>query len=82
MRRDPRLWALNSLELHAMPNNPNAVELLISEREVAGLLGISRWTVKSWRRPGRLSPIPFVRIGRAIRYRLRDVATAVALRAR
>lgn len=65
-----------------MPNNPNAVELLISEREVAGLLGISRWTVKSWRRPGRLSPIPWVRVGRSVRYKLRDVAAAAVVRAR
>lgn len=62
-----------------MPSkNENAVEVLLSEREVSALLGVSRWTLWRWRRDG----MQCVRIGRSIRYRLRDVATAVAVRAR
>ncbi len=66
-----------------MPSkNDNAVEVLLSEREVSALLGVSRWTLWRWRRDGAVGQLPCIKIGRAIRYRLRDVATAVALRAR
>ncbi len=66
-----------------MPSkNDNAVEVLLSEREVGALLGVSRWTLWRWRREGAVGQLPCVRIGRSIKYRLRDVATAVALRAR
>jgi predicted DNA-binding transcriptional regulator AlpA len=43
---------------------------LLHERDVAGLLGISRGTVKHWRaRPDRYGPRPpYIKIGKIIRY--------------
>ena len=65
-----------------MANNNPQIEVLLNDREVAALLGVSRRTLRAWRTLGALSPIPWVRVGRSVRYKLRDVAAAVAVRAR
>lgn len=63
----------------AMAETPQtAVEVLLNDRQVAGLLGVSRRTLRSWRTLGAQSPIPFVKVGRAIRYRPSDVASLAA----
>ena len=65
-----------------MANNNPQIDVMLTDREVAVLLAVSRRTLRAWRSQGALSPIPFVRIGRSVRYRLRDVSAAVAVRAR
>jgi len=51
--------------------NPNAPELL-TPQEVAEFLGVGVGTLTVWRSTGRY-PLKFVRVGRRIRYRRRDV---------
>jgi predicted DNA-binding transcriptional regulator AlpA len=46
-------------------------DALLKEQEVADLLGLSVRTLQSWRI--RLAGPPFVQVGRAIRYRRRDL---------
>jgi excisionase family DNA binding protein len=43
----------------------------LTERQVAERLGVSRFTVRAWRRKG-LGP-RFMKMGRVVRYRLEDV---------
>ena len=54
---------------------------LLSTEEVAGFLGIAPHTLAVWRSDGRYE-LPFVKIGRAVRYRLEDVYTYLERRTR
>ncbi len=65
-----------------MPSKNESIEVLLSEREVSALLGVSRWTLWRWRREGAVGQLPCVKLGRSIRYRPADVAAAVAARVR
>ena len=49
-----------------------ADELLTTE-ELAERWKISVWTLIEWRRDRNSSKLPYVKIGRAVRYRLSDV---------
>jgi predicted DNA-binding transcriptional regulator AlpA len=49
-----------------------ADEPLISEKDAARLLGLSRRTLQDWRLCGTVN-LPVVRLGAAIRYRPRDI---------
>ena len=44
---------------------------LLREKEVAKMLGVAIATLQAWRRAGK--PPPFIRLGRAVRYRLSDL---------
>jgi predicted DNA-binding transcriptional regulator AlpA len=46
---------------------------LLTETETAKLLGIKATTLNAWR-ANRRYPLPWVRIGRCVRYRAEDVA--------
>ena len=46
---------------------------LLTPDDVAGLLDVSPQTLASWRTTGRYA-LPFVRIGRLVRYRRSDIA--------
>jgi predicted DNA-binding transcriptional regulator AlpA len=50
----------------------NANDRLIDEAEAAEILGIAKQTLSVWRCTGRYG-LPFVKIGRLVRYRLRDL---------
>lgn len=65
-----------------MSSENRGVEVLLSEREVGALLGVSRWTLWRWRRDGAVGQLPCIKIGRAVRYRPGDVAAALAARVR
>jgi len=52
---------------------------LLKKAEVAELLGIAPATLSTWRSRQRY-PLPYVRCGRAIRYRAQDVEKFVAER--
>lgn len=43
---------------------------VLSEKELAELLHISKWTVRSWRLKGGL---PFIQVGRRIFYQMESV---------
>jgi predicted DNA-binding transcriptional regulator AlpA len=55
-------------------------KLLLNEREVSDLFGISTRTLQNWRQTGG-GPI-FHRLGRSVRYRRADVEAFIALGAR
>ena len=44
---------------------------LLREREVSEMLGVAIATLHAWRRVGK--PPAFIRLGRAVRYRLSDL---------
>ena len=47
------------------------MEPLLREKEVSEMLGVAIPTLHAWRRLGK--PPPFIRLGRAVRYRLSDL---------
>ncbi len=52
------------------------VDRLLTETEASEIIGFSRNTLRAWRVSGRTSgmlPPPFVKCGRAVRYRLSDL---------
>jgi excisionase family DNA binding protein len=64
-----------------MPMRPSintTDDALLTEVEAADLLKLSTRTLQSWRI--KTEGPPFVRVGRAIRYRLRDVVTWIEAR--
>jgi predicted site-specific integrase-resolvase len=61
-----------------MPNVTAATATrLLSEQDTAEILGIRPQTLTNWRCTKRV-PLPFVRVGRCIRYRLQDVEDFLA----
>ncbi|MEW8119965.1 MAG: helix-turn-helix domain-containing protein [Candidatus Thiodiazotropha sp.] len=57
-------------------NNLKSVDRLLTESEVADIIGFSRNTLRAWRVTGRhhTSPPPrFVKCGRAVRYRYSEL---------
>jgi predicted site-specific integrase-resolvase len=55
------------------------VQKLLREREAAELLGVAPATLTSWR-CRQTYPLPFVRVGRCIRYREADLERFVESR--
>lgn len=49
-----------------------AVDYLLTTSEAARLLGLPPQTLVNWRCTGRY-PLPFIRVGRLIRYRVTDL---------
>lgn len=62
---------LPSVELRTV-----AVAALLTEDDVAALLGISAYTLKNDRSRGKII-IPYVKIGRLVRYRIEDVQSFI-----
>ena len=54
------------------------MQKLLTEAEVADLLGVKPATVESWRIRGIGPRLPWIKVGRAVRYRLADVERVVA----
>jgi len=52
---------------------------LITEQRAAEYLGVAPGTLRIWRCTGRVQ-LPFVRVGRSIRYRVEDVEQFVERR--
>lgn len=53
----------------ALPLNPIG---LLTPDQVAAALGLSHRTLAAWR-SSRRNPLPYVKVGRLVRYRLQDV---------
>lgn len=53
----------------ALPLNPTG---LLTPDQVAAALGLSHRTLAAWR-SSRRNPLPYVKVGRLVRYRLQDV---------
>ncbi|QEL14653.1 helix-turn-helix domain-containing protein [Limnoglobus roseus] len=60
----------------APPAKPIPEQHLLTEDEAANLLRVKPNTLATWRMSGRYN-LPFVRVGRAIRYRAADVTAWV-----
>ena len=58
-------------EINLIPTQAVGVDRLLTERQTAVALLVSVKTLQAWRVQGR--NIPFVRIGRRIAYRIRDI---------
>ena len=50
---------------------------LLSTEQAAKLLGIKPTTLENWRCTNRV-PIPYIRIGRTVRYQLSDIESLIA----
>ncbi len=50
---------------------------LMKPSEVSGLLNVQESTLEAWRCRGGGPPLPFVKLGRAVRYRESDVAKLI-----
>lgn len=46
---------------------------LLNESEVAELLGVRTATLQAWRTDARRQPLPYVKLGRLVRYAREDV---------
>ncbi|MBU2766150.1 helix-turn-helix domain-containing protein [Acidithiobacillus ferrivorans] len=58
---------------------PEAIPIQIDEKKTAEVLGVKVSTLTNWRSTGRYS-LPFIRVGRLIRYRVADLAAWIAKR--
>lgn len=54
------------------------MQKLLTTAEVADLLGVKPDTIESWRVRGTGPSLPWVKVGRAVRYRPTDVERVVA----
>lgn len=52
------------------------MEKLLSSKETARILGLSSRTLDVWRCNGKIH-IPFVKIGRSVKYRLSDIESYI-----
>ena len=59
------------LDLESLPASS-----FINEREVAAILGIQYKTLTTWRHT-RAVDIPYLKVGRAVRYQVSDVRTFI-----
>ncbi|WP_081022067.1 helix-turn-helix domain-containing protein [Pseudomonas coronafaciens] len=55
-----------------VPLSPSDTDLLTPD-QVAATLGLSHRTLAAWR-SSRRSPLPYVKVGSRVRYRLKDVS--------
>lgn len=62
--------------LELSPENP---PLTINDKEAASVLEVKPGTLSVWRSTGRY-PLPYVKVGRSVRYRLDDLAQFIASR--
>lgn len=62
-------------------DTPHLIRPLLNEREAARLLDIAPGTLQVWRSTGRYH-LPFVKVGRKVRYRRDDLLAWLDSRAR
>jgi predicted DNA-binding transcriptional regulator AlpA len=60
-----------------MVSSPQLFDSLLNERQTSSVLNLSVRTLQSWRSDGR-GP-PYVKTGRAIRYRIQDLIEWIAV---
>jgi len=56
-----------------------ATSKLLPPEEAAAMLGVTPGTLTVWRRTGRY-PLPFVKVGRLVRYKIEDVQAFIESR--
>ena len=60
-----------------MSSNNNSLETMLTPSQVADMLGVSVGTLSVWRTTGRYA-VPFIKVGRHVRYRLKDIQDFLA----
>ncbi|WP_436396319.1 helix-turn-helix domain-containing protein [Acidithiobacillus ferriphilus] len=58
---------------------PEAIPTQIDEKRTAEVLGVKVSTLTNWRTTGRYS-LPYIKVGRLVRYRVTDLAQWIAKR--
>ncbi len=58
---------------------PEAIPTQIDEKRVAEVLGVKVSTLTNWRSTGRYR-LPYIKVGRLVRYRVADLAQWIAQR--
>jgi len=58
---------------------PEAIPTQIDERKTAEVLGVKVSTLTNWRTTGRYA-LPYIKVGRLVRYRVADLAAWIAQR--
>jgi phage terminase Nu1 subunit (DNA packaging protein) len=58
---------------------PEAIPIQIDEKRAAEMLGVKVSTLANWRVTGRYS-LPYIKVGRLVRYRVSDLAEWIAKR--
>ena len=58
---------------------PEAIPIQINEKRAAEMLGVKVSTLANWRVTGRYS-LPYIKVGRLVRYRVSDLAEWIAKR--
>lgn len=58
---------------------PEAIPAQIDERRAAEVLGVKVSTLTNWRTTGRYN-LPYIKVGRLVRYRVADIAAWIAKR--
>ena len=58
---------------------PEAIPTQIDEKKTAEVLGVKVSTLTNWRTTGRYA-LPYVKVGRLVRYRVVDLANWIARR--
>ena len=61
----------------ALGYNPKKPPLQVDERDAANVLGVKTSTLAVWRSTGRYN-LPYMKVGRLIRYRVSDLADFLA----
>lgn len=59
----------------------NTNQTLLSEQEAANVLGVKPGTLSVWRSTGRYE-LPFIKVGRSVRYRASDLESWLSERTR
>ncbi|WP_349573294.1 helix-turn-helix domain-containing protein [Azotobacter salinestris] len=59
--------------------DPKTPPVHIDDKQAAAVLGVKPSTLAVWRSTGRY-PLPFVKVGRMVRYRVSDLAEFMARR--
>ncbi|MDA8153208.1 MAG: helix-turn-helix domain-containing protein [Acidithiobacillus sp.] len=58
---------------------PEAIPLQINEKLASEVLGVKVSTLTNWRTTGRYN-LPYIKVGRLVRYRVEDLAAWIAKR--
>lgn len=58
---------------------PEAMPIQINEKRTAEVLGVKVSTLTNWRTTGRYA-LPYIKVGRLVRYRVADLAQWIARR--
>jgi len=57
--------------------NPADQQRLLTQSEVAEILNVQQSTLESWRTDARRGSLPYLKVGRLIRYRPEDLAAFI-----